>query len=46
MEYTAKGLPKVIHYCWFGRGEKSPLIQRCIATWREKMPGWEIQEWN
>ena len=36
MEYTAKGLPKVIHYCWFGRGEKSPLIQRCIATWREK----------
>ena len=46
MEYTAKGLPKVIHYCWFGRGEKSPLIQRCIATWREKRPGWEIQEWN
>ena len=46
MEYTAKGLPKVIHYCWFGRGEKSPLIQRCIATWREKMPGWEIREWN
>ena len=46
MEYTAKGLPKVINYCWFGRGEKSPLIKQCMETWREKMPGWEIKEWN
>ena len=46
MEKNSAGLPKVIHYCWFGRGEKSPLIQRCIQSWREKMPGWEIREWN
>ena len=46
MKKNSAGLPKVIHYCWFGRGEKSPLIQRCIQSWREKMPGWEIQEWN
>ena len=46
MEYNSAGLPKVLHYCWFGRGEKSPLIQKCIASWREKMPDWEIREWN
>ncbi len=43
---NAAGLPKVIHYCWFGRGEKSPLIQRCIGTWRALMPDWQIREWN
>ena len=46
MEYTSKGLPKVIHYCWFGRGEKSALIQKCIQSWEQYLPGWQIQEWN
>ena len=22
-------IPKVIHYCWFGRNEKTDLINRC-----------------
>ncbi len=45
-EKTAKGLPKVIHYCWFGRGEKSPLIKKCIESWKTYLPGWQIHEWN
>lgn len=39
-------IPKVIHYCWFGRGEKSELIQKCIASWKKYCPDWEIIEWN
>ena len=39
-------IPKVIHYCWFGRGEKSELMKRCIASWRKYCPNWEIIEWN
>lgn len=39
-------IPKKIHYCWFGGAEKSPLIQRCIETWRKVMPDYEIKEWN
>lgn len=31
-------IPKVIHYCWFGRGEKSELMKRCIASWRKYCP--------
>ena len=39
-------IPKVIHYCWFGKGEKSDLHKKCIASWKEKCPNYEIIEWN
>lgn len=39
-------IPHIIHYIWFGGGSKTELIKRCIKSWREKLPGWEIKEWN
>ena len=39
-------IPKIIHYCWFGRGEKPELAKRCIASWRKLCPDFEIREWN
>ena len=39
-------IPKVIHYCWFGRGEKSNLIKKCIKSWHKYCPDYEIIEWN
>ena len=39
-------IPKIIHYCWFGRGEKPKLAQKCIASWKEFCPDYEIIEWN
>lgn len=39
-------MEKKIHYCWFGRGEKSPLIQKCINSWKSNCPDYEIIEWN
>lgn len=39
-------IPKKIHYCWFGRGEKTKLAQKCIASWRRYCPDYEIIEWN
>ena len=49
-ENRAKGdynmsIPKIIHYCWFGRGEKSDLIKQCIQSWG-KLDGYIIKEWN
>lgn len=47
--YDSKGegmIPKVIHYCWFGGGKKSELIEKCIASWRKFCPDCEIVEWN
>lgn len=39
-------IQKTIHYCWFGRAEKPKLIEKCIASWREKCPDHQIIEWN
>lgn len=39
-------IPKIIHYCWFGENEKSPLIKRCIESWKIFCPDYEIKEWN
>lgn len=39
-------IPKKIHYCWFGRGKKPKLAQKCIASWKKYCPDYEIIEWN
>ena len=39
-------IPKIIHYCWFGRNPLTPLAQKCIASWRKFFPDYEIREWN
>lgn len=39
-------IPKVIHYCWFGRAEKPKLAIKCIESWRRYCPDYEIIEWN
>lgn len=39
-------IPKIIHYCWFGRGEKPKLAQKCIASWKKYCPDYKVIEWN
>jgi mannosyltransferase OCH1-like enzyme len=39
-------IPKVIHCYWFGPAEKPALAQSCMASWRAKMPDFEIKEWS
>lgn len=39
-------IPKVIHYCWFGKGEKPELALKCIESWKKYCPDYEIKEWN
>ena len=46
MEKNEIIIPKVIHYCWFGRNPKSSLIKKCIKSWKEKCLDYEIVEWN
>lgn len=37
---------RIIHYCWFGHGEKSDLIKKCIASWKKFCPDYTFYEWN
>lgn len=39
-------IPKIIHYCWFGRNPKSKLAEKCIKSWKKFCPDYEIIEWN
>lgn len=39
-------IPKIIHYCWFGRKPLPPEALRCIESWRKYCPDYRIVEWN
>lgn len=48
-EYDEVQLPKIpkrIHYCWFGGKEKPELVKKCVESWKEHMPDYELVEWN
>lgn len=39
-------IPKVLHYCWFGRGEKPRIVRKCMRSWRRHLGDYEWIEWN
>jgi len=39
-------IPKIIHYCWFGKKEKPEKIKKCIKSWYQHLPDYQIIEWN
>lgn len=39
-------IPKIIHYCWFGRSPLPPLAEKCINSWKKYLPDYTIKEWN
>lgn len=39
-------IPQRIHYAWFGGGPKTPLVEKCIASFNLHCPEFEIVEWN
>ena len=39
-------IPKVIHYCWFGRNPLSEEVLVYIESWKKYCPDYEIVEWN
>ena len=38
-------IEKKIHYIWFG-SSKPEKVLKCIESWKEKLPDYEIMEWN
>lgn len=39
-------IPKIIHYCWFGRQPKPQRVLDYIKTWQCFLPDFTIKEWN
>lgn len=39
-------IPKIIHYMWLGGKPIPNNLKKCIDSWREVCPDYEIIEWN
>ena len=39
-------IPKVIHYCWFGKKSMPEKDRKCIESWKKYCPDHEVVEWN
>lgn len=39
-------IPKIIHYCWFGKKEMPDLALKCIDSWKKYLPDYELRLWN
>ena len=39
-------IPKKIHYCWLSDDPFPEKIRRCIDSWKEKLPDYEIIKWD
>lgn len=39
-------IPKVIHYCWFGKNPIPEKNRKWMESWRKYCPDYEIMEWN
>ena len=39
-------IPRVIHYCWFGRNPLPKMAVKCIESWKTFLPDYEIKVWN
>ena len=39
-------IPKIIHYCWFGKGAMPELVERCITSWKMYMSDWDFHLWS
>ncbi|MBS2969658.1 glycosyl transferase [Metabacillus sp. KIGAM252] len=39
-------IPRIVHYCWFGKGEKPKIVQKCIKSWEKQLEGYTFIEWN
>lgn len=39
-------IPKIIHYCWFGRNPLPDSVMQYIESWKRFCPDFEIRQWN
>ena len=46
MAYQELMIPRIIHYCWFGRGPMPELALKCIESWHKYLPDYEYKLWN
>ena len=39
-------IPNTLHFCWFGGQPYPDVVERCIASWGERLPDFTIVRWD
>lgn len=39
-------IPKIIHYVWVGGAELNEQAKKCIESWKQHCPDYEIKQWD
>jgi len=39
-------IPRIAHYVWLGKKPLSRIGQKCLESWQNHLPGWEIRRWD
>ncbi|MCP4482885.1 MAG: glycosyl transferase [bacterium] len=39
-------IPKIIHYCWFGKGEYPEIVKCCMSSWQKKLFDYQFIKWD
>lgn len=39
-------IPKIIHFCWMSGDAYPEKIKKCIESWKQKLPDYEIWLWD
>lgn len=39
-------IPKIVHYCWFGKSAMPEISKKCLESWKLVLPEWTFIEWN
>ncbi len=39
-------IPKIIHYCWLSKDPFPESINKCMESWKKKLPDYELMLWN
>ncbi|MCR2045727.1 hypothetical protein NSB25_00300 [Acetatifactor muris] len=45
-DFSRKLIPKQIHYMWFGGKRLPQNLQKCVNSWKEFCPDYEIIRWD
>ena len=41
-----KKIPKILHWCWFGKNPLPEKEKKCIESWRKFCPDYQVMLWN
>ena len=39
-------IPKILHYCWFGKGEMPKVSEKCLKSWAKHLGDFKVMRWD